>query len=96
MSDTLFEETVAANGKGKKPSLQERTGLMYPHNGYKARLRDPRLREYLVRLEEAKGGAEPEVLLWVLCAGVWWLEQPQAERVADALRRVLTEGDPCG
>jgi hypothetical protein len=81
-------------GMGRERSLPLRTGVSYPHNGYKARLRDPRLREYLLRLNEARTNDDPEGLLWVLCAGVWWLERPQTVELADVLKAMLEDNPP--
>jgi hypothetical protein len=73
----------------KKPPLHRRTGESYPHNGYLAVGRDIRLTEYLANLTVVRHGEDHEALLWVLCAGVWWLRRDQADRLAAELARIL-------
>lgn len=79
-----------------RPSWQDLTGVHYPHLGYMRDGFDPRLHHYLQTLHEASGKAEEselpeshERLLWVLCAGVWWLTVDQAKRLAAGMAREL-------
>ncbi len=77
--------------KNKEPDLFTQTGERYPHLGYLRKGPDPRMKEYLANLKIAVQDGDQERILWVLCAGVWWLTKEQAVEVAGVLGKMLDD-----
>jgi hypothetical protein len=82
---------VAAKRKRFPGPLAARAGVDYPHDGRNRGRHDPRLAELLGHLDRLLKAGDDDALLQAICAAVWWLTRPEAERVARGFLKLYGE-----
>jgi hypothetical protein len=81
---------LAAKRKQFPGPLADRAGVDYPHGGRFLPRHDPRLAELLGHLHRLLAAKDDDALLQAICAAVWWLTRPEAERVARGFLRLFS------